>query len=208
MAHKGPLDLAGMNRAFFETLDSAARLELLCRLHVMTVELSERVRQTSTNSSRPPSSDSPFKGGSLPGLGGPLPGRPASDPTPGARSAPCDAVRAQAQSRQTAGRQRGLAMRGADAGADPEPLSRALHGLRYGPRTLVRAESPWRPPRARSRAPGERHPGELRAASATTPSPVRAGPKPSRGPARARCRRSRVASASFVRARPGSSDRG
>ncbi len=98
MAHKGPLDLAEMNRAFFETLDGAARLELLCRLHAMTVELSERVGQTSTNSSRPPSSDSPFKGGSLPGLGGPLLGKPASDPTPapGPRPAPPSAPKRKA----------------------------------------------------------------------------------------------------------------
>ncbi|GAC1591271.1 MAG: IS66-like element ISRhru2 family transposase [Sphingomicrobium sp.] len=77
MAHKGPLDLAGMNRAFFETLDGAGRLELLCRLHAMTVELSERVQRSSANSSRPPSSDGPFKGVPLPGLG-----QPASEPTP------------------------------------------------------------------------------------------------------------------------------
>jgi hypothetical protein len=49
----------------------------------MTVELVERVNQNSTNSSRPPSSDSPFSG-PLPGLGGPLPGKPgASKPTAG-----------------------------------------------------------------------------------------------------------------------------
>jgi hypothetical protein len=82
MAHKGPLDLSGMNRAFFEALDGAARLELLCRLHAMTVELSERVQQSSANSSRPPSSDGPFKGGPLPGLGAPLAGQPARAPSP------------------------------------------------------------------------------------------------------------------------------
>ena len=48
-----------MNRAFFEALDPTARVELLCRLHTMTVELSERLAR---NSSRPPSSDSPFGG--------------------------------------------------------------------------------------------------------------------------------------------------
>ena len=70
-----------MNRAFFETLDGPGRLELLCRLHAMTVELSERVQQSSANSSRPPSSDGPFKGGPLPGLGGALAGQAASEPT-------------------------------------------------------------------------------------------------------------------------------
>lgn len=72
MGIKSPLDLAGMNRAFFETLDADARVELLCRLHSLTVELSERLGQTSANSSRPPSSDGPFAAspGGLPGLGG------------------------------------------------------------------------------------------------------------------------------------------
>jgi hypothetical protein len=51
-----------MNRAFFEGLDSGARLELLCRLHAMTVELAERLGKNSTNSSKPSSSDSPFSG--------------------------------------------------------------------------------------------------------------------------------------------------
>ena len=50
-----------MDRAFFETLDQAALVELVCRLHAMTIELAERVNQNSTNSSRPPSSDSPSK---------------------------------------------------------------------------------------------------------------------------------------------------
>ena len=83
MARKDPIDLKSMDRAFFETLDQAALVELVCRLHAMTVELVERVTQNSTNSSRPPSSDSPFSG-PLPGLGGPLPGKPgASKPTAG-----------------------------------------------------------------------------------------------------------------------------
>ena len=83
MARKDPIDLKSMDRAFFETLDQAALVELVCRLHAMTVELVERVNQNSTNSSRPPSSDSPFSG-PLPGLGGPLPGKPgASKPTGG-----------------------------------------------------------------------------------------------------------------------------
>ena len=56
-----------MNRAFFEGLDSNARLELLCRLHAMTVELAERLDKNSTNSSKPPSSDSPFGGPSQKG---------------------------------------------------------------------------------------------------------------------------------------------
>ena len=97
MPRKDPIDLKSMDRAFFETLDQAALVELVCRLHAMSVELSERVNQNSTNSSRPPSSDSPFKG-PLPGLGGPLPGTPgASKPTadlgPSSGSAPSDPKR-------------------------------------------------------------------------------------------------------------------
>ena len=62
MSNKPPVDLSAMNRAFFEALDPTARVELLCRLHTMTVELSERLARNSANSSRPPSSDSPFGG--------------------------------------------------------------------------------------------------------------------------------------------------
>jgi transposase len=88
MASKDPIDLKSMNRAFFETLDQAALVELVCRLHALTVDLSERVGQNSANSSRPPSSDSPFAG-PLPGLGGRLPGKlgPSKPETgPGASS--------------------------------------------------------------------------------------------------------------------------
>lgn len=87
MSRKDPVDLKSMDRAFFETLDPTARVELLCRLHAMTVELSERVSQNSTNSSRPPSSDGPFSG-PLAGLGGPLPGKPGVGLKPGGGSAP------------------------------------------------------------------------------------------------------------------------
>src|ERR1019366_238724 len=44
--------------------------ELLCRLHAMTVELAERLAKNSTNSSKPPSSDSPFGGLPSKGEGG------------------------------------------------------------------------------------------------------------------------------------------
>jgi len=70
MSNKPPVDLTAMNRAFFEGLDSGARLELLCRLHAMTVELAERLAKNSTNSSKPPSSDSPFGGLLSKGEGG------------------------------------------------------------------------------------------------------------------------------------------
>eukprot|EP01033_Poteriospumella_lacustris_P018870 gene18870-13607_t len=97
MSRKDPVDLKSMNRAFFETLDQASLVELVCRLHAMTVELAEKVNQNSSNSSRPPSSDSPFKG-PLPGLGGALPGKPdPSKPALGsgasAQATPSDAKR-------------------------------------------------------------------------------------------------------------------
>jgi hypothetical protein len=37
MPNNPPIDLSAMNRTFFEGLDSGARLELLCRLHAMTI---------------------------------------------------------------------------------------------------------------------------------------------------------------------------
>jgi transposase len=70
MSNKPPVDLCAMNRTFFEGLDPGARLELLCRLHAMAVELAERLAKNSTNSSKPPSSDSPFGGLPSKGEGG------------------------------------------------------------------------------------------------------------------------------------------
>jgi hypothetical protein len=77
MAAKEPIDLKSMDRAFVEKLDPPALVELVCRLQAMVVDLSERLGQNSTNSSRPPSSDGPFKG-ALPGLGAPLPAKPGA----------------------------------------------------------------------------------------------------------------------------------
>src|SRR5687768_4914503 len=64
MESKDQLDLTRMNRAVFEALEPAQLVELTCRLHTMAMELSERLALNSTNSSRPPSSDPPFGGGS------------------------------------------------------------------------------------------------------------------------------------------------
>src|SRR5690349_3223073 len=60
MTSKGPVDLSGMDRRFFEALSPDARVELLCRLHALAIEQAEKLARDSTNSSRPPSSDSPF----------------------------------------------------------------------------------------------------------------------------------------------------
>ena len=63
MAAKQPIDLSQMNRAVFAVLDHGQLLEVTCRLHTLAVEMAERLALNSTNSSRPPSSDSPFGGG-------------------------------------------------------------------------------------------------------------------------------------------------
>ncbi len=63
MTSKQPIDLSQMNRAVFEALDQEQLLEVTCRLHTLAVEMAERLAMNSTNSSRPPSSDSPFGGG-------------------------------------------------------------------------------------------------------------------------------------------------
>ncbi len=60
MTRKGPVDLSGMDRRFFEALSPEARVELLCRLHALAIEQAEKLARDSTNSSRPPSSDRPM----------------------------------------------------------------------------------------------------------------------------------------------------
>ena len=82
MTRKGPVDLSGMDRRFFEALSPDARVELLCRLHALAIEQAEKLARDSTNSSRPPSSDGPFgpASGTPTGTVPPLP--PASPPAP------------------------------------------------------------------------------------------------------------------------------
>lgn len=53
-------DLARMNRAYLENLDRESLVDVACRLRDLAVSLAERLDQDSSNSSRPPSSDSPF----------------------------------------------------------------------------------------------------------------------------------------------------
>src|SRR4051812_32305254 len=87
MTRKGPVDLSGMDRSFFEALSPEARVELLCRLHALAVEQAEKLARDS--SSRPPSSDSPFgrSSGNLTGTV-PPPNPPlASPPAPAPESA-------------------------------------------------------------------------------------------------------------------------
>jgi transposase len=82
MTSKGPVDLSGMDRRFFEALSPDARVELLCRLHALAVEQAEKLARDSTNSSRPPSSDGPFGPASAPPTGTVPPLPPASPPAP------------------------------------------------------------------------------------------------------------------------------
>jgi transposase len=90
MTRKGPVDLSGMDRSFFEALSPEARVELLCRLHALAIEQAEKLARDSTNSSRPPSSDGPFgpASGSPTGTIPPLPptSPPATTPEPPSRS--------------------------------------------------------------------------------------------------------------------------
>ena len=82
MTRKGPVDLSGMDRRFFEALSPDARVELLCRLHALAVEQAEKLARDSTNSSRPPSSDGPFGPASATPTGTVPPLPPASPPAP------------------------------------------------------------------------------------------------------------------------------
>jgi hypothetical protein len=105
MTRKGPVDLSGMDRRFFEALSLEARVELLCRLHALAIEQAEKLERASTNSSRPPSSDGPFgpASGISIGVAPPPPSAllPAPDPPSPFR----------AQTRQAARQQGDLAVR-------------------------------------------------------------------------------------------------
>lgn len=49
-----------MNRNYFQSLDKEKLVEVAGNLHAFAVEQLERLEQNSRNSSKPPSSDSPF----------------------------------------------------------------------------------------------------------------------------------------------------
>ena len=53
-------DLSQMSRDYFQSLDKEKLVEVAGNLHAFAVEQLERLEQNSNNSSRPPSSDSPF----------------------------------------------------------------------------------------------------------------------------------------------------
>src|SRR4051812_43848677 len=101
MTSKGPVDLSGMDRGFFEALSPEAWVELLCRLHALAIEQAEKLARDSTNSSRPPSSDGPF---------GPASGSPTGTvppPNPPPASAPATAPEPPSRSGRKPGKQRG-----------------------------------------------------------------------------------------------------
>ena len=53
-------DLGQMNRNYFQSLEKEKLVEVAGNLHAFAVEQLERLEQNSSNSSSPPSSDSPF----------------------------------------------------------------------------------------------------------------------------------------------------
>ena len=54
-------DLAQMDKGYFKSLDKERLVEVAGNLHSLAVEQLERLEQNSKNSSKPPSSDNPFK---------------------------------------------------------------------------------------------------------------------------------------------------
>lgn len=127
MASQQPLDLSQMNRAVFAALDHGQLLEVTCRLHSLSLEMAERLRMNSTNSSRPPSSDSPFGGaGAVAGLvaagtaSGAAPkaaAAPPTDPQPPTDNPPPPAP---AAAKRKPGKQPGAPGKGRDQPLTPE----------------------------------------------------------------------------------------
>lgn len=62
MAQLDKDDLAQMDRSYFQSLTHGQLVEVASNLHALSVEQWERLAKNSKNSSRPPSSDSPFDG--------------------------------------------------------------------------------------------------------------------------------------------------
>jgi hypothetical protein len=56
-------DLTQMGRVYFQSLKNEILIDVACRLRNFSVELVERLEQNSSNSSKPPSSDSPYEKG-------------------------------------------------------------------------------------------------------------------------------------------------
>ncbi len=63
MNHLTEEDLAQIDRDYLHGLDHEILIDVACRLRDLSIELLERLDQDSSNSSRPPSSDNPYKKG-------------------------------------------------------------------------------------------------------------------------------------------------
>jgi transposase len=61
MAHLRKADLAQMNEDYFRSLDPERLVAVAKNLHALAVEQLEKLEETSKTSSRPPSSDSPYR---------------------------------------------------------------------------------------------------------------------------------------------------
>lgn len=61
MARLSKEDLAQMNRDYFQSLEKARLVEVANNLHLYAVEQWEKINSDSSNSSRPPSADDPFR---------------------------------------------------------------------------------------------------------------------------------------------------
>jgi len=63
MDHLTKDDLAQIDRSYLQSLKKEAVIALTCKLRDLSVDLLERLDQNSNNSSKPPSSDNPYKKG-------------------------------------------------------------------------------------------------------------------------------------------------
>jgi transposase len=63
MEHLTKNDLAQIDRSYLQSLKKEAVIALACKLRDLNIDLLERLEQNSSNSSRPPSSDSPYDKG-------------------------------------------------------------------------------------------------------------------------------------------------
>jgi transposase len=61
MARPKKADLEQMGETYFKSLEPERLIEVAKNLHALAIEQLEKLEQTSKNSSRPPSSDSPYK---------------------------------------------------------------------------------------------------------------------------------------------------
>jgi transposase len=63
MEHVTKNDLAQIDRSYLQSLENEVLIDVACRLRDFCAELMERLEQNSSNSSKPPSSDDPYRKG-------------------------------------------------------------------------------------------------------------------------------------------------